>query len=196
MEKKTYIIADLKLFNEIQRARSGYPSFQEMNEHIIHSWNKVVKEQDSVIILGNVGEGTYDEMKSVISRLNGKLTIVSKHINEVFTKKEWREIGISFFWNVPMFNKLPDGREVLYAIETIKDIESYKKDYALIAVDGENPINGDMPIKDIMISVDALRWGYTPLNTNDLLDIYDNMRTFEQMESTETRSDVKPFGEE
>ncbi len=189
----TYIIADLKLFNKEQLQKLGYSNFAQMNAEIIRSWNRVVKPEDDVIIMGDNGDGTLEEMKSIFSRLNGIKTATSKHLNEKFTKAEWREIGFKHFWGVPMFNKLPTGEEVLYEIKPIKRLDLYKQ-YALIVVDGENPIEG--MIKDMMLSADAIKWGYSPLNTEELLTIYNNMKAFESMEETETRSDIKEEGEE
>ena len=85
---KTYIIADLKLFNDKQRDSLGYSSFSAMNNAIIKTWNSVVKPEDNVIVMGDVGDGNLEEMKKVISKLNGELTATSKHLNEKFTKDE------------------------------------------------------------------------------------------------------------
>lgn len=189
----TYIIADLKLFNDEQRQRLGYSSFEQMNQAIIRSWNRTIKPEDDVIIMGDNGNGTLEEMKSVFSQLNGIKTATSKHLNEKFTKSEWREIGFKYFWGVPMFNKLATGEEVLYAIKPITNLDLYRQ-YALLVVDSENPIEGT--IKDIMLSADAAKWGYSPLNTEELLTIYNNMKEFESMEETETRSEIKEEGEE
>jgi calcineurin-like phosphoesterase family protein len=165
-----------------------------MNKAIIRTWNRTVKPEDTVIIMGNNGNGDLEQMKSVISQLNGEKTATSKHLNEKFSKAEWREIGFKYFWGVSMFNKLEDGKEVLYVIKPITNLDAYKKDYALLVVDSENPIEG--MTKDIMLSADAAKWGYSPLDTAELLTIYENMKEFESMESTETRSDIKEEGEE
>ena len=53
----TYIIADLKLFNKEQLKKLGYANFLQMNAEIIRSWNKVVKPEDDVIIMGDNGDG-------------------------------------------------------------------------------------------------------------------------------------------
>lgn len=189
----TYIIADLKLFNDEQRELLGYSSFEQMNKAIIRTWNKTVKPEDTVIIMGDNGNGDLEQMKSVISQLNGEKTATSKHLNEKFSKAEWREIGFKHFWGVSMFNKLEDGKEVLYIIKPILNLDIYKNEYALLIVDSENPIEG--MTKDIMLSADAAKWGYSPLNTAELLTIYMNMKEFESMENTETRSDIKEEGE-
>ena len=164
-----------------------------MNKAIIRTWNKTVKPEDTVIIMGDNGNGDLEQMKSVISQLNGEKTATSNHLNEKFSKAEWRKIGFKHFWGVSMFNKLEDGKEVLYIIRPITDIDLYKSDYALLVVDSENPIEG--MTKDIMLSADAAKWGYSPLDTEELLTIYENMTAFDSMEETETRSEIKEEGE-
>lgn len=164
-----------------------------MNKNIIRSWNKVVTPEDNVIIMGVIGKGSFEEMKEVISSLNGIKICTSKHLNNNFTKKEWKEIGLRHFWLVSMFNVLPEG-EVLYASGKIKNLDLCKKAYNLIVVDSDNKIDG--LIGDSILSVDAEKWGYSPINTNELFTIYKNMKEFESMESTETRSDIKEEGEE
>lgn len=191
---KTYIIADLKLFNDEQRLRMGYGSFAAMNNHIIRTWNSVVKPEDKVIVMGNSGEGTFEEMKEVISRLNGELTATSKHLNEKFTKDQWKEIGFSHFWEVSMFKDFEDGRSVIYLIKEMLEPRVYEDEYSLIVVDSENPIEGMM--KGKLFSVDAFKWGYYPLDTEDLLNTYERMKEWESMEDgTETHSDIKEEGE-
>ena len=190
----TYIIADLKLFNEEQMKKLHFSSFEEMNRNIINSWNRGVKPDDQVIIMGDCGDGTLEQMKSVISQLNGKKTATSKHLNEKFTKKEWREIGFKFFWGVSMFHELPTGETILYPIRKIKRPEIYEKEYAMLATDSENPFEG--MTNGIMLSVDAAKWGYSPLDTDQLLETWKNMKEFESMEDEEHRSDIKEEGEE
>ena len=192
---KTYIIADLKLFNNKQRDSLGYSSFSAMNNAIIKAWNSVVKPEDNVIVMGDVGNGNLEEMKEVISKLNGELTATSKHLNEKFTKDEWKEIGFSHFWGVSMFNKMPDGREILYVIKPVLVPSVYEKDYALLITDSENPFEG--MTKGIMMTADAAKWSYYPLDTDDLLNTYERMKEWETMEDgSETRSDIKEEGEE
>lgn len=191
----TYIIADLKLFNDEQRELLGYSSFEQMNKAIIRTWNKTVKPEDTVIIMGDNGNGDLEQMKSVISQLNGEKTATSKHLNEKFSKVEWREIGFKHFWGVSMFNKMPDGREILYVIKPVLVPSVYEKDYALLITDSENPFEG--MTKGIMMTADAAKWSYCPLDTDDLLNTYERMKEWETMEDgSETRSDIKEEGEE
>lgn len=190
----TYIIADLKLFNDERRQQLGHPSFESMNSDIIRTWNRVVKPEDQVIIMGDNGDGDLEQMKSVISQLNGELTATSNHLNDKFSKKEWREIGFKRFWGVSMFNELPDKKEVLYLIRPITNIDLYSE-YELVVVDSQNPI--DTMTKGKLLSADAAKWGYSPLDTEQLLEIYTNMKEFESMEDGEEKHiEIKEEGEE
>ena len=51
-------------------------------------------------------------------------------------------------------------------------------------------------VEGILFSADAIKWDYTPINVDNLLEIYNNMKEFEAMETTEHRSDLKEEGEE
>lgn len=50
-----FIIADLKFFDDEQREKLGYSNFEQMNKEVIKNWNRVVKEDDFVNIMGDLG---------------------------------------------------------------------------------------------------------------------------------------------
>lgn len=64
-----------------------------MNEYIIQKWNETVNSEDVVYHLGDVGFGNNEQLKSLVSRLNGsKILLIGNHdfkrgINS------WKEIG-------------------------------------------------------------------------------------------------------
>lgn len=192
---KTYIIADLRLFEEEQRNLLGYETYEEMNNYVIKSWNHTVKENENVIIMGDIGQGTAEEIMSVISKLNGVLWYTSKTAKEQFTKDEWTKIGIDHVWSVPLFKTYDNGDEAYYPIQPIKALSVYEKQYRVVVVDHNNPIDG--MAKGILLTADAAKWGYAPLDTDELITIHDNMIEFESMGSEEEhRSDIKEEGEE
>lgn len=41
-----------------------------------------------------------------------------------------------------------------------------------------------------MLSADAAKWGYSPIDTDNLIEIYNNMKEFEEMKNEEHRSDI------
>lgn len=191
---QTFIIADTLFYDDNQRKKLGFSSFEEMNAHIIENWNFGIKPDDQVIIMGQVGRGSKNQMKELFNKLNGEITVLSKHLNDIFTKDEWQEIGIAHFWSVAMFNEIDKDHTIIYQIRPIINIKTYEKEYSLVVVDSENPIDG--MIDGILFSVDAAKWDYTPIETNELLNIYENMKLFNSMEDGgETRTDIKEFGE-
>lgn len=186
----TYVIADLKFFDDEQRKKMGYVSFAQMNADIIRNWNKTIDKDDTVIIMGDNGGGSYEQMESVFSQLNGKFTFISYDMNDRFTKKQWRAMGFIHFWSVSMYQTLADGREIIYVNKPINTPKAYARDYALVVVDSQNPIEGMS--EGNRLSVDAAKWQYCPLNTAELLTIYNNMKEWEDMtDGTEKRTDIK-----
>lgn len=186
---KMYIIADLDLFNEELANEMGYADFESMNAEVISSWNSTVKEDDDVIIMGNVGDATVEQLASVITKLNGNLILTSKTAKEQFTKEEWRKIGFKFVWSVPLFKTFDNGDEIYYPISPIKTMSIYEKQYKVLVVDHNNPVEG--MTKGIMLSANAAKWQYSPLDTDEIITLHKNMREFESMEESESRSDVK-----
>jgi calcineurin-like phosphoesterase family protein len=57
---KTFIIADLRLFNEDIANQMGYADFESMNSEVIRSWNSGVKPDDDVIIMGDIGDASVE----------------------------------------------------------------------------------------------------------------------------------------
>ena len=64
-----------------------------MNEYIIQRWNSVVKNDDTVYHLGDVGFGSVETVKSLVGMLNGtKILIRGNHDFKIGTNT-WKEIG-------------------------------------------------------------------------------------------------------
>lgn len=166
----------------------GYDNFRIMNDFIINSWNKVVSSEDKIILMGDIGNATFEQLKGVISQLNGDICYTATTIDK-FTKKEWEEIGIKYAWNVSLFKELENNEMILYCITPIRRIDIYEQHYKLIVVDKTNPIDG--MVKGKMLSADAAKWGYSPIDTDNLIEIYNNMKEFEEMKNEEHRSDIQ-----
>ena len=192
----TYIIADTLFFDNEQREKMGFNDFASMNKAIIKNWNSTVKKEDDVIFMGKlIGDGgETTDIKNLFHDLNGTFTCISKDKNMRFTKEEWKDIGFRFFWNVPMFNEIND-KEVCYQIRPIINVAPYFQEYSVVVVDSDNPIEG--MVKEIFLSVDALKWNYYPIKTDDIIEIHDRMIEFEKMEiGEEKRTDIKEEGED
>lgn len=62
--------------------RPGFNNITEHDEHLIECWNSVVKDQDKVYHLGDIGFKSFTALGLILSRLNGtKVLIKGNHDN-------------------------------------------------------------------------------------------------------------------
>jgi calcineurin-like phosphoesterase family protein len=85
------------------RFRGQFSSVEEMNELMIENHNSVVKPQDKVYFLGDVGFGI-KKLPSVLSRLNGHLRLVLG--NHDYSQK--RDFKVYLEW----FEKVMESRQM------------------------------------------------------------------------------------
>ena len=62
--------------NIIKYCDRPFKTVEEMNEAMIERWNEVVKEEDIIYHVGDFGLGSYDKLKEVFDRLNGRKIII------------------------------------------------------------------------------------------------------------------------
>ena len=86
-----YYIADLHFFhgalNE-KMDRRGFASMEEMNEYMIAKWNKRVRKNDDVVIIGDLSWGNVQETNALLQRLKGKLYLVCGNHDRFVNNKE------------------------------------------------------------------------------------------------------------
>ena len=74
-----YYIADLHFYHESLNARMdcrGFADGSEMNAYMIRQWNKRVRPNDEVVILGDLSVGKGKATNAIVEQLNGKLCLV------------------------------------------------------------------------------------------------------------------------
>lgn len=74
-----YYIADCHFFHaslNTKMDKRGFESVEEMNEYMIQQWNKKVRKNDEVVILGDLSWGKDDETNELLNRLNGRLFLI------------------------------------------------------------------------------------------------------------------------
>ncbi len=90
-----YFIADTHFnhTNIIKYCNRPFKNTNEMNEYIIEKWNSIVKDDDIVYHLGDVGFGSVQEVQELIKRLKGtKILLRGNHDFKIGTNT-WKEIG-------------------------------------------------------------------------------------------------------
>ena len=74
-----YYIADLHFFHENMNTKMdcrGFANVEEMNEYIIEKWNKKVRNNDEVVILGDLSWAKAEVTNELLKRLKGKLYLI------------------------------------------------------------------------------------------------------------------------
>lgn len=92
-----YFIADTHFNHEniIKYCNRPFKNSQEMNEYIIKKWNSVVKKEDTVYHLGDVGFGTTEMLKELVGKLNGKKILLRGNHDFKRGLNGWKEVGFS-----------------------------------------------------------------------------------------------------
>ena len=75
---KVWFTSDLHFWhkNICKYCNRPYESVEEMNEGIIENWNRVVKDDDMVFVLGDLGFCGIEKLKPILERLKGKKYLV------------------------------------------------------------------------------------------------------------------------
>ena len=66
----------------------GFASVEEMNEYMIEKWNKKVRKNDDVVIIGDLSWGNVQETNTLLQRLKGKLYLVCGNHDRFVNNKE------------------------------------------------------------------------------------------------------------
>lgn len=84
----TFFTADLHFDHEniIKFCNRPFKNAQEMNESLISNWNGVVKPEDTVFVLGDVGFCDAQKLMSYIRRLNGEIHLIYGNHDKVILK--------------------------------------------------------------------------------------------------------------
>lgn len=96
MNGRILFIADLHLGSEriIRLCHRPFRSVEEQNEIIASNWQKSVKNDDVVYLLGDIAEGDYELSVRILSRLPGrKILVVGNHDDEE-SISHYRRAGI------------------------------------------------------------------------------------------------------
>lgn len=132
-----------------------FPSVDLMDEYMIQNWNKVVKPQDKVYHLGDVGFTNFHKIKSIFDRLNGtKVLIKGNHDN--FKLSQYAQI----FKDVRAYHIL--DKHVLSHIPIHPDsVARWKKN-----IHGHLHANVIADSRYVNVSVEQIN--YTPISFEDI----------------------------
>lgn len=105
-----YYISDLHFFHEsllTKMDNRGFASCEEMNSYIVARWNKKVRRQDEVVILGDVSMERGKRTSDMLEQLNGSLYLI-KGNHDTYLKD--RRFDVSRFEWVKDYEELRDNK--------------------------------------------------------------------------------------
>ena len=100
---KYFVISDTHFGHEniIKYCNRPFPSIEEMDKALIKNWNETISNSDTVIHLGDVGFGSKEYIKDIISQLNGKKILI-KGNHDNYSDDFYREAGFTYVSKFPI----------------------------------------------------------------------------------------------
>ncbi len=109
-----YYIADCHFFhsalNQVMDCR-GFADAEEMNEYMIRQWNRKVRPNDEVVILGDLSWGKAEETNRLLERLHGRLYLIEGNHDHYLTDRAF--CHNRFVWIKPYEEMRDHGRKVV-----------------------------------------------------------------------------------
>ena len=102
-----YYIADCHFFMDCR----GFADAEEMNAYMIEQWNKKVRWNDEVVILGDFSLGKAEETNKVLEQLKGILCLVEGNHDQFGHRKGYN--AARFKWIRPYTELNDNNRKVI-----------------------------------------------------------------------------------
>ena len=109
-----YYIADCHFFHKslnYQMDCRGFASAEEMNAYMIEQWNRKVRWNDEVVILGDFSVGKAEETNRVLEQLNGFLYLIEGNHDRFGREKGYN--AARFKWIRPYAELNDNKRKVV-----------------------------------------------------------------------------------
>ena len=109
-----YYIADCHFFHNslnYQMDCRGFADAEEMNNYMIRQWNKKVRWNDEVVILGDFSVGKAEETNRVLEQLNGFLYLIDGNHDQFGHAKGYN--SARFKWIRPYAELRDNNRKVI-----------------------------------------------------------------------------------
>lgn len=109
-----YYISDLHFYHQTlndQMDCRGFADGDEMNAHMIRQWNRKVRPNDEVVILGDLSVGKGKATNAMVEQLNGRLHLVEGNHDYFLDDKEFDRSR--FVWIKPYAEMYDNKRKVI-----------------------------------------------------------------------------------
>ena len=101
---KRYFISDMHFGHEniIKYENRPFESSAAMDAAIVGNWNKAVKKDDLVYVLGDVSFYPKEKTAQIISSLSGRKLLVLGNHDMRHSEKFWKDVGFEFVSRYPI----------------------------------------------------------------------------------------------
>lgn len=177
-----FIAGDIKLFDAAAAKKAGC-SIEEYNEMVMTNWNKVVGENDMVVLLGEVSDGKFEETKIFFSKLNGNEFIYLNDNERTkaahFTKNQFKEMGIQELCiHSVIYGDVQGNNQRIYVLSW--DNKEMKNDFYCVST--SSVVGEEKNFSNSTLNADVSLWGYAPLKSDDVGKLITNCIEFENLE--------------
>ncbi len=195
-EAMRYYISDLHFFHGALNTHMdcrGFASVEEMNQYMIGQWNRKVRHNDEVVILGDFSIGKGEETNAILRKLKGRLYLIRGN-HDHFVKDRMFDAS-RFVW-IKDYAEISDNRKKIvlshypvfcYNGQNRRDEMGNPKTYMLYghvhdSLDEQlvqhfqevtrRFLRGDAPIPCNMLNCFCMYSDYTPLTLNEWVDVH------------------------
>lgn len=109
-----YYIADPHFFHEKLNTNMdcrGFGSAEEMNAYMVEKWNTKVRNNDEVVILGDLTWGKPNETNELLQKLHGRLYLIEGNHDKILKKKGYDTSR--FVWIKPYAEQKDHKRKIV-----------------------------------------------------------------------------------
>ena len=109
-----YYISDLHFYhdalNRVMDCR-GFRDEQDLHEHMIAQWNRRVRKNDEVVVLGDFSMEKWEKTREILDQLKGKIYLIQGNHDRFIKDKEFDQSR--FLWVRSYAEMHDNGRKVI-----------------------------------------------------------------------------------
>jgi calcineurin-like phosphoesterase family protein len=160
-----YVTSDLHLNHQniIQYCGRPFSSMEEMNEMLVSNWNSIVKDEDTIYVVGDVIMGRTEWIDGTLSRLKGNKILISGNHD----KPRMRYLHANFSEVHKRMDVEFEGKTIL-----LKHHPLYAELPPEYAFQICGHVHNNWKVKDRVINASVDVWDFKPVLFETMVDEY------------------------
>lgn len=181
-----YVCADTRFFDESATEKFS-TDIESYNDMIIDKWNKIIGQDDSVVVIGDFSHGSLQDTVEICNKLNGKKNIYSFNVeNSRFTRRELLDNCSSVVSVHSLINGMTEAtikgknqRIIIYTNE--EDFTKREKSIPCAAPLSVSKYSPNQIYENDTLNISAESWNFEPLLFSRIGEFVSNfVNTFEE----------------